>query len=61
MKIPKSIARRIKITAKGKLLRRRGFGRHLKVKKSGAQKRASRRPILIEGVLEKKLKKVLGV
>lgn len=61
MKIKKSVARRIKITGSGKLLRRRGFGRHLKTKKGKGQKRGTRRMVLITGVLEKKLKKVLGI
>ncbi|MBI2007551.1 MAG: 50S ribosomal protein L35 [Candidatus Blackburnbacteria bacterium] len=61
MKIKKSVARRIRITGSGKLLRRRGFGRHLKTKKSKGQKRSSRRAILIKGALEKKLRKVLGI
>lgn len=60
-KIKKSVARRIKVTGSGKLLRRRGFGRHLKAKKSKGQKRGTRRMVLITGVLEKKLKKVLGI
>lgn len=61
LKTKKSIAKRFKITGSGKILRRRGFGRHLKSKKTKSQKRASRRSILVTGRLENKLRKVLGV
>lgn len=61
MKTRKSVSRRIKVTGSGKLMRRRGFGRHLKATKSKQQKRGTRKPVLIEGSLKKKLKHILGV
>jgi len=53
--------RRIKISKTGKLLRRRGFGRHLKASKSKSRKRSLKQTVRISGPLEKKLRQVLGV
>lgn len=61
LKIRKSISRRIKITGTGKLLRRRGFARHLKFGKSKGRIRALKVPTRVRGKLEKKLKQVLGL
>lgn len=61
MKIRKSVARRIKVTGSGKLMRRKGFARHLKAGKSKRKTRRLKRPALVKGSLEKKLKKMLGL
>lgn len=61
MKIRKSVARRIKVTGSGKLMRRKGFNRHLKAKKSKRRTRRLKREQVVTGKLEKKLKKMLGL
>lgn len=60
-KTRKSITKRFKITKGGKVLRRKGFRRHLNVKKSKKKKRQSKRLVETEKVYAKKIKKVLGV
>jgi len=60
-KTKKSAAKRFKITARGKLLRRRSFTGHLNTKKSKKKKRRLKRPVEVKGKYAKKLKKILGV
>jgi len=60
LKTKKSITRRFKITKTGKVLRRRGFVRHLNVKKSAKRKRRLRRLTITKEVYAKKIKKALG-
>jgi large subunit ribosomal protein L35 len=60
-KTRKSITRRFKITAGGKVLRGRSFNRHLRVKKSAKQKRRLKKTIEVKGFYAKKVKKILGV
>ena len=61
MKVRKSITRRIKVSAGGKLLRRRSFGRHLKATKRKMRSRRHAQPVVITGNLAKKIKKALGL
>ncbi len=61
MKVRKSVSRRIKVTAGGKLLRRRSFARHLKAGKKKGRIRNLKRGIQVKGSLEKKLRNVMGV
>ncbi len=61
LKTRKSLVRRIKITATGKVMRRKGFNRHLKAGKSKARTRIKKRPTQILGPWERKIKKVLGL
>lgn len=55
------VAKRFKITATGKVLRRTQNMRHLRRKKSKKAIRAYRRPIEVTGVWAKKIKKMLGI
>lgn len=59
-KTKKILTRRLKITKKGKVLRRQGFRRHLNVKKSAKRKRALGRVIPMGKTYAKKVKKALG-
>lgn len=61
LKIKKSLTRRFKITKSGKILRRTGFGRHLRSHKRKSTARAHKRSVTVTGNLEKKLKQVLGI
>jgi large subunit ribosomal protein L35 len=60
-KTRKSISKRFKVTAKGKLVRRRAFRRHLNVGKSSKRLRSLRRPKTVRGAYAKKLTKALGL
>ena len=59
-KTRKSIARRFKITPKGKVLRRQSFLRHLKAGKSKSRLKNLKRVVEIKGFYAKKIKKALG-
>lgn len=59
-KTKKSVAKRFKITKTGKVIRRRGFKRHLNVKKSSSKKRRLKRPAKADKSHAKKIRKVLG-
>ncbi|EKD58149.1 MAG: hypothetical protein ACD_57C00015G0002 [uncultured bacterium] len=59
-KTRKSIARRFKITPKGKVLRRQSFRRHLKAGKSKSRLKNLKRVVEIKGFYAKKIKKALG-
>lgn len=56
----KSAAARFKISKKGKLTHRSHGIRHLKSNKSSRQIRSLNQPKLVEGKMEKKVKKMLG-
>lgn len=59
MKNRKSILKRFKITKKGKVLRRQTGLNHYQAKKSGQQKRKSRKWIPFSKSKSKKIKKLL--
>jgi len=61
MKIRKSVTKRFKITKAGKIMHRRNFSRHLRVKKSKAKKRSQKRQVEVKGYYAKKLRKYLGL
>ncbi len=61
MKISKTVADRIKVSANGKLMRRKVGHRHLKIHKSRTNIRRGKEPIQVTGLLEKKIKKLLGI
>jgi len=48
-KTHKGLSKRVKVTAKGKVLRRRSYGGHLMSGKSGKRRRHIRRPALLLG------------
>jgi large subunit ribosomal protein L35 len=60
MKINKSVAKRFKVTKKGKILFRGSHVRHLRRKKKKSQIRRQKVPQKIEGRLKFKIKKLLG-
>lgn len=60
-KTRKGVAKRFKITATGKVLRRTQNMRHLRRKKSKKAIRAYRKPIEVQGKWAKKIKRMLGL
>lgn len=60
LKTHKGTAKRVKITATGKVTRRRAFGGHLLAKKSKSRKRAINTTAVVTGSMEKNLKRALG-
>ena len=61
MKTHKATAKRVKITASGKLVRERAFGNHMLSKKSKSRKRNINTPAVIKGNVAKNIKRALGV
>ncbi len=61
MKTHKATAKRVKITAGGKLVRERAFGNHMLSKKSKSRKRNINTPAIIKGNVAKNIKRALGV
>lgn len=57
----KAVVRRFKVTGSGKILRRRGFARHLKAGKSRKRLRRLKRAVEVNGVLGKKIRQTLGI
>jgi large subunit ribosomal protein L35 len=60
-KTHKGAKKRIKLTASGKVLRRRAFGSHLLTKKSANRKRKLRKSIQIVPQDARRLRDLLGV
>lgn len=60
-KTKKSLTRRVKVTATGKILRGRNFKRHLRVKKSSKQKRRLKGNVEFHPTYAKKIRTYLGV
>ncbi|MCL2371761.1 50S ribosomal protein L35 [Candidatus Saccharibacteria bacterium] len=61
MKTHKGTAKRVKVTASGKLVRERAFGNHILSKKSKARKRVIATPATINGKIKRNIKKALRV
>ena len=61
MKTHKGTAKRVKITAGGKITRKRASGGHLLAKKSKSRKRAINTTGVVTGGMAKNIKKVLGL
>lgn len=59
-KTHKGTAKRIKVTATGKLLRRNAFRNHFLEKKSASRKRNYTKSTSVKGKSEKTIKKQLG-
>lgn len=59
-KIRKSIAKRFRVTKKGKVLFRGSHHRHLKRKKTKSQLRAQKVPQKLASGFSRKIKKLLG-
>lgn len=60
-KIRKSLARRIKVTSSGKLIRRTQNMRHLRRRKSKAQIRRMKAVKFVTGAHRKKIMQMLGI
>jgi large subunit ribosomal protein L35 len=60
-KTNKMLARRVKITAGGKILHSSNFNRHLRRNKSASQKRRLKQNKEFKGAFAQKVKKALGV
>lgn len=60
-KVRKIVAKRFKITATGKVMRRRQNSRHLRMNKSKKAIRRYRVPIEVKGKFAKKIKQMLGL
>jgi len=60
MKTRKSLVNRLKITKKGKILRRQSFRRHLKASKSAKRLRNLKKSIKLTGFYAKKIHKATG-
>ena len=61
MKTHKGTAKRVKLTATGKVTRRRASGGHLLAKKSNRRKRVIGSSAEVTGKLAKNIKRALGV
>lgn len=61
MKTHRGTKKRIKVTAKGKLLRRKAYGSHLLAKKSSARKRRYHKEYSLAGARKQNVKRTLGV
>jgi len=60
MKTHKGLRKRVKISARGKVIRRKSFSGHLMSKKSGAQRRKLRQQTLMVGKTGENVKRALG-
>ena len=56
----KVVAKRFKITATGKIMRRKQNSRHLRVNKSKKAIRAYRVPVEVTGAMAKKIRRMLA-
>lgn len=61
IKVRKIVQKRFKITATGKIMRRKQNSRHLRMNKSKRAKRAYRVPVEVKGKWAKKIKQMLGL
>jgi len=60
-KTHKGLTKRVKVTARGKILRKMSFGGHLMSRKSGERCRALRRKRVIGGKTAENIKQALGL
>ena len=61
MKTRKAVAKRVKVTARGKVLRHRAGGGHLKSRKSPKRLRKLRKAALVSPQFEKTAKRLLCI
>jgi len=59
LKTHKGLAKRIKVTKKGKIKRMQAFHRHLMTGKGGARRRRGKRSVIIGGAEGKRLARLL--
>lgn len=60
-KTKKSVFRRFKITGSGKVTRRVAFGRHLRSKKSAAQKRHYAKRLVVTGRIARRVRRAIAI
>lgn len=61
LKTHKGTAKRVKLSAGGKLMRRRAYGGHFLAGKSESRKRVISSPAVVTGATAKNLKRALGI
>ncbi len=61
VKTRKIVAKRFKITATGKVMRRKPEMRHLRRRKSKKQIRRFRHYVEVKGIMAKKIRRMLGI
>lgn len=61
LKTRRAVAKRFKLTGKGKLKRSHAFAKHILTKKSATRKRNLRKQDLVDSSDEKRMKKMLGM
>lgn len=61
LKTRRAVAKRFKVTSKGKLKRAHAFAKHILTKKSAKRKRNLRKPDLVNKADESRMKKMLGL
>ena len=59
-KTKKAVVKRMKLTKRGKVKRRKAFTSHLLVRRSTKRKRHLRSPVLCEGKIARNMAKCLG-
>lgn len=60
MKTHRGAAKRFRTTGRGKIKRRKAYKSHILAKKTRKRKRGLRRPTLVAGADEKRVKRMLG-
>lgn len=61
LKTHKGLAKRIKITKKGKVKRSQAFHRHLMTGKGGSRRRRGKRSVIQSGAEANRIKRLLGL
>jgi len=59
-KSKKSVTRRFKVSATGKIIRRQAFGRHLRRTKSGSQSRRQRQNRVVTGRIARRVRRLMA-
>jgi len=60
-KTHRGLAKRVKVTKKGKIKRMQGFHRHLMTGKGGARRRHGKRGVIMTGAEAKRFARLLGL
>ncbi len=60
MKTHKGLAKRVKVTAKGKVRHKRAGAGHLMSGKSGKRCRSLRQPAVLKGAMSRRIRRALG-
>ena len=60
-KVHKGLRKRVKVTAKGKVLHKRAFGSHLMSGKGGKRRRRLRKPVQLRSSESRRVKRALAL